>query len=150
MQRTIEISDTHGGRLLSKDEFFSNIASERGIRKSDVDRPQKSAQYLLRPSSRRRDIPYERCNNLNEGQKRLLDRIMRDVYSIKRMSSSKSWNTHGSFVFLHSRARTGNNYILSVLRDIVEHECMLVERKAVTGGGAALCKRERALHNPLG
>lgn len=63
------------------------------------------------------------------------------------MSTSEMLSTYESVFFLQGGAKPSTIFILSLLRDIVEHEAMMVEMKATLEIAAALSKRERTLHS---
>lgn len=66
------------------------------------------------------------------------------------MKESDRLNIHGSAFFVQGRVGTRKTYLLSLLRDMVEQEGLLVQMTATTGIAAALHEGGRTLHNLLG
>ncbi|KAI0559821.1 helicase [Gracilaria domingensis] len=75
---------------------------------------------------------------------------MRAVMEKKRQSEEERTDTAGKVFFVQGHAGTGKTYLLSLLRDIVESQGLLVEMTATTGIAAALYSGGRTFHSLLG
>lgn len=136
--------------LLEEILFFEQVQATLDIRENEIDRAREEVERRQRSSSRTSGGRKERYENLKRGQRHVLDEILEAVEERKRISEAQRFNMPGKVFSLHLRAGTGKNYLLSLLRDLVEHREMLVQMTATTGIAASRYEDERTLHSLLG
>ena len=122
LHRLIELSYTHGGRLLRTHPFFVDASETTLTRSNEVERAEYRVQSAM--TSENRQSVHTRYRRLKEQKNKVFDELLQAFIDRRREDRVR---TDGKVFFLQGHAGTGKTLLLSLLRDMVEAQGMFMK-----------------------